>query len=341
MTMCAPSFVRPVEGENDVVQLITHPASNDHVVDDMRPFRLDVGEPAMTPEPTTTTASTPSSASAHVGSFTSSYVLWIVQWLHDRQLLQPSWYDVFQHCMPVVQHALANCGFSERAWSVLIQPSRTVSRHIVRIVTQLKHAVFTYVRSLPHVTSWIVGCFVRRMYGERVYARWVKELLEGLHCADYLANRLTVMGTTSVEVMRCIITGDDDAAVRWMDDDDAPAVSTAPSLGEGRNQSAASTDRRRRLMGLIRRAVVCKLAYERCLHQALVRCLLARLLEDETITSAEYAAWTSRERLERLTRHLQHAGCTSYGLCWFVLGDSLDLRKTPMACQIRALLQSP
>lgn len=320
MTMCAPPVVRPADCDVDGAHLITRPASN-------------VGTPAMTPD--VTTASTPSAE--HAGSFTSLYVQWIVQWLYDRKLLHPSWYDVFQHCTPVVQHALANCGLSERAWSVLIQPSRTVSRRIVRVVTHLKHAVFTYVRSLPHVTSWIISCFVRRMYGERAYARWVKELLDGLHCTDYLANRLTLMGTTSVEVMRCIIAGDDDAAVGWMDDEAPP-----PSLGESRDKcTGASTDRRRRLMGLIRRSVVCKLAYERCLNQALVRCLLTRLLEDDTITSAEYAAWTTREILERITRYLQHAGCSSYGLCWFVLGDSLDLRKTPMAYQIRTWIQSP
>ena len=63
-------------------------------------------------------------------------------------------------------------------------------------------------------------------------------------------------------------------------------------------------------------------------------------MEDETITPEMHQRWLAEENVARVTLELQRQGCTSDGLCKFLLMDTLDLRKLQLVRSIHGIVDS-
>lgn len=246
-------------------------------------------------------------ATSRIYVISSSFVRWFICRLHETRLIQSTWRDLFMHCIPTIQSLLTTRGLSEAAWTFALQPYRAISAQIVRLVDKLKQAVYECVTSPTGVSSWLVECFMRCAQEARMLGSWVSDLLAGLTNDATFADRLTLMGLTNAAVVGGMLA-----------DNEMPTLDADRTLEE----------RRTDILAQMKRAALASVLYEDRLLSGLVRCLVQRLREDGAISPVEYTEWMTDASIERFTRHLQRHGCTSYGLCRFVLSASLDLRKT-------------
>ena len=72
---------------------------------------------------------------------------------------------------------------------------------------------------------------------------------------------------------------------------------------------------------------------------SLVKCLIHRLKEDETISTVVASGWLAGD-LQRVAVELERRGCKSDALCKFLLADTLDLRKHQLVSSIHEIVQS-
>ena len=72
---------------------------------------------------------------------------------------------------------------------------------------------------------------------------------------------------------------------------------------------------------------------------SLVKCLIHRLKEDETISTEIAIRWLAGD-IKRVAVELERRGCKSDALCKFLLADTLDLRKHQLVSSIHEIVQS-
>jgi hypothetical protein len=257
-------------------------------------------------------------AESRIYVISSSFVRWFIHRLHEMKLIQSMWLDIFQHCIPTIQNTLATSGLSDAVWTFAFQPCLTVSRQIVRVVSTLKQVVYAHIIASPtRISVWIVDCFLRCMLDNQMLRPWVTYLLVGSTCSNKFAERLIMMGLTNATLVSGMIT---DHEMKTLDASDA---------------TGTLDERRLAILAQMKQAAIRSTLYEDELINGLVRCLVERLREDGTISHVEYTEWITHASVERFAMHLQQQGCTNYGLCRFVLNESLDLRKMQFAQKLK------
>lgn len=268
-------------------------------------------------------------ATASLRTISASFVVRFIQRLYYMRLIKSLWRDLFQRSIPTIQSALSSSGLADVVWDCVLQPYRLISTQMAHVVAKLKQVVYSHIVASTHVSPWIVDYFRHRMLVERLVMPWATELLDAFEFDSALADRLTAMGLTNASVVSGMLDEEDATALQPLEP--LQVASVATTLAE----------RRRDLLRKIKWAMIGCVLYEDRLISALVRCLVQRLLEEDAISNLEHASWLTDANLARITLHLQQQGCTNDGLCWFVLNESLDLRKTQLAQTIRRLLNQP
>jgi hypothetical protein len=273
-------------------------------------------------------------AASHLQAISSSLVREFVQRLYEMRLIPRSWHDLFQHCIQPIQNALTLGGFYETVWIFSFQPHRAISTQVVKILAELKQAVYMYLLSSTHVSSWVVECFLRRMLEEQAIQPWAMELMDGLKCRVDFARQLTVMGLTNGTFVHGLLEDGETLAALPL-----PAEA-AVHASKVLHACTTHAERRKSLLDRIKLAAIWRLVCVDHLLSCLVLCLVQRLLDDQTISPAMHARWITDDSVRRITLHLQQQRCTNDGLCKFVLSESLDLRKFQLVRQIEECLQA-
>jgi hypothetical protein len=171
----------------------------------------------------------------------------------------------------------------------------------------------------------VVECFLHRLLEEHAIQPWAVHLMHGLKCRVDFARQLTQMG----------LTNGDFAHGFAGDNDQLPVASKASSVA-----AASVSERQKSLLDRIKLAAIWQLVTVDHLLGCLVQCLVQRLMEDETITPEMHQRWLAEENVARVTLELQRQGCTSDGLCKFLLMDTLDLRKLQLVRSIHGIVDS-
>ena len=261
----------------------------------------------------------------HLQTISKSLVRDFLQRMLDMRLITRSWHDVFQNCIKPIQNALVAGGFYDVVWMFSFHPHRAIKAQILAVLSELKMAVFTYLLQCSYVSSWVVECFLHRLLEEHAIQPWAVHLMHGLKCRVDFARQLTQMG----------LTNGDFAHGFAGDNDQLPVASKASSIA-----AASVSERQKSLLDRIKLAAIWQLVTVDHLLGCLVQCLVQRLMEDETITPEMHQRWLAEENVARVTLELQRQGCTSDGLCKFLLMDTLDLRKLQLVRSIHGIVDS-
>jgi hypothetical protein len=261
----------------------------------------------------------------HLRTISKSLVRDFLQRMFDMRLITRGWHDIFQNCIKPIQNALVIGGFYDVVWMFSFHPHHAIKAQILAVLSELKLAVFTYLLQCSYVSSWVVECFLHRLLEEHAIQPWAVQLMHGLKCRVDFARQLTQMGLTNGDFAHGLAGDGDNLPV-------APAVSNIPA--------ASIAERRKSLLDRIKLAAIWQLVTVDHLLGCLVQCLVQRLMEDETITPEMHQRWLAEENIARVTLELQRQGCTSDGLCKFLLMDTLDLRKLQLVRSIHGIVDS-